>query len=56
MNLGKNLIILSHRRTDAEVPILWPPDGNSQLIGRDSDAGKDWRQKEKTAADKEMFG
>ena len=41
---------------EAEVPILWPPDGNSQLIGRDSDAGKDWRQKEKMAADKEMFG
>ena len=30
-------------RTDAEVeaPILWPPDGNSQLIGKASDAGKD---------------
>ena len=33
-------------RTDAEVPILWPPDANSQLIGKDSDAGEDWRQKE----------
>ena len=31
-------------RTDAEVeaPILWSPDGKSQLIGKDSDAGKDW--------------
>ena len=30
-------------RTDAEVeaPILWSPDGKSQLIGKDSDAGKD---------------
>jgi len=30
-------------RTDAEaeVPILWPPDGKSQLIGKDPDAGKD---------------
>ena len=30
-------------RTDAEAetPILWPPDGKSQLIGKDSDAGKD---------------
>ena len=29
-------------RTDvkAEVPILWPPDANSQFIGKDSDAGK----------------
>ena len=28
-------------RTDAEAPILWPPDGKSQLIGKDSDAGRD---------------
>ena len=28
-------------RTDAEAPILWPPDVNSQLIGKDPDAGKD---------------
>ena len=34
-------------RTDAEAPILWPPDAKSWLIGKDSDAGKDWRQKEK---------
>jgi len=34
-------------RTDAEVeaPILWPPDEKSQLIRKDSDARKDWRQK-----------
>ena len=42
-------------RTDdeAEAPILWPPDVKSQLIGKDSDAGKDWRQKEKGAAEDE---
>ena len=36
-------------RTDAEAeaPILWPPDAKSQLIGKDPDAGKDWRQEEK---------
>ena len=28
-------------RTDAEAPILWPPDLKSQLIGKDPDAGKD---------------
>ena len=28
-------------RTDAEAPILWPPDVKSQVIGKDSDAGKD---------------
>ena len=33
------------RRTDAESegPILWQPDTKSQLIGKDPDAGKDWR-------------
>ena len=25
----------------AEAPILWPPDAKIQLIGKDSDAGKD---------------
>ena len=44
------------RRTDAEAeaPILRPPDTESQLIGKDPDAGKDWRQKEKRAAEVEM--
>ena len=32
-------------RTDAEVPIVWPPDAKSQVIGKDHDAGKDWRQR-----------
>ena len=32
---------------EAEAPILWPPDTKSQLIGKDPDTGKDWRQKEK---------
>ena len=41
-------------RVDAEAPILWPPDVKSQLIGKDSDAGKDWRQKEKGATENEM--
>ena len=41
-------------RTDAEAPILWPHDSKSQLIGKDPDAGKDWSQKEKKAAEDEM--
>ena len=28
-------------RTDAETPVLWSPDGKTQLIGKDPDAGKD---------------
>ena len=43
-------------RTDAEDPILWPPDVNSQLIGKDPHAGKDWGQEEKGAREEEMVG
>ena len=41
-------------RTDVEAPILWPPDVDSWLIGKDPDAEKDWRQKEKRAAEDEI--
>ena len=45
-------------RTDAETeaPIFWPPDAKSWLIGKDPDAGKDWRQEEKGATEDEMIG
>ena len=39
---------------EAEDPILWPPDVKSQLTGKDPDAGKDWRQKEKWAPEVEI--
>ena len=43
-------------RTDAETeaPILWPPDAKSQLIRKDPDTGKDWRQEEKRMTEDEM--
>ena len=41
-------------RSKTEAPKLWPPDGKSQLIGKDPDAGKDWTQKNKGAAEDEM--
>ena len=37
-------------------PILWPPDVKNWLIWKDSDAGKDWRQKEKRTTEDEMVG
>ena len=45
-------------RTDAEAetPVLWPPHRISWLIGKDSDAGRDWRQEEKGMTDDEMAG
>ena len=36
--------------------LLWPPDVNSWLIGKDPDAGKDWRQEEKGTTEDEMVG
>ena len=40
--------------TEAKGPIFWPPDGNSQITGKDTDAGKDWRQEEKAVTEDEM--
>ena len=39
-----------------EAPVLWPPDAKSRLIGKDPDAGKDWRQEKKKATENEMVG
>ena len=41
-------------RTDAEAPILWPPDVNNWLIWKHPDARKDWRQEEKGMTGEEM--
>ena len=44
-------------RTDAEAetPVLWPPDSKNWVIGKDPDAGKDWRWEEKGTTEDEMF-
>jgi len=41
---------------EAETPILWPPDARNWLLGKDPDAGKDWRQEEKGTTEDEMVG
>ena len=43
-------------RTDAEAPILWPPDTKNWLIWKDFSAGKDWRQEEKRMTSDKMVG
>ena len=43
-------------RTDAEIPIIWPPDAKSWLTGKDSDAGKHWGQEETGVTEDEMAG
>ena len=40
----------------AETPVLWPPHAKSCLIGKDSDAGRDWGQEEKGMTENEMAG
>ena len=48
-------IFIGRTDTEAKTPILWPPDANSQLTGKDPDAGKDRRQ-EKRATEDEVVG
>ena len=40
----------------AETPVLWPPHAERWLIGKDSDAGRDWGQEEKGTTEDEMAG
>ena len=40
----------------AETPVLWPPHVKSWLIGKDSDAGRDWGREEKGMTEDEMAG
>ena len=49
-------IFIGRTDAEAETPIFWPPDGKSWLIGKDPDAGKDWRQEKKGTTEDEMAG
>ena len=49
-------IFIGKTDTEAEVPVLWPPDAKSWLIGKDPDAGKDWEQEEKGVTEDQMVG
>jgi len=53
---NQSWIIIGSTDVEAETPILWPPDANNWLIGKDPDAGKDWRQEEKRMTEDEMVG
>ena len=44
---NQSWIFIGKTDAEAETPILWPPDAKNWLIGKDPDAGKDWRQEEK---------
>ena len=49
-------IFIGRTDAEAEAPILWPPDVKSQLIGKNPDAGKYWKQEEKGMTEDQMVG
>ena len=52
---NQSWIFTERSDAEAEAPIIWPPDGKSQLIGKDPDAGKGGKQKEKSVAEDKMI-
>jgi len=53
---NQSWIFIGRTDTEAETPILWPPDAKNWLIGKDPDAGKEWRWEEKGMTEDEMVG
>jgi len=53
---NQSWVFIGTTDVEAETPILGPPDERNWLIGKDPDAGKDWRQKEKGTKEDEMIG
>ena len=51
---NQSLIFIGRTDTEAETPIVWPPNGKNWFIGKDPDAGKDWRQEEKGMVEDDM--
>ena len=51
---NQSWIFIGRTDAEAETPILWPPDAKNWLIGKDPDAGKDWRWEEKGITEDEM--
>ena len=49
-------VFIGRTDAEAETPVLWPPHAKSWLIGKDPDAGKDWRREEKGMTEDEMVG
>ena len=49
-------VFIGRTDVEAETPILWLPDVKSWLIGKEPDAGKDWRWEEKETTEDEMVG
>ena len=50
---NQSWVFFGRNDAKAETPVLWPPHAKSWLIGKDSDAGNDWRQEEKQTTEDE---
>ena len=50
----KSWVFFGRNDAKAETPLLWPPHTKSWLIGKDSDAGRDWGQEDKGTTEDEM--
>ena len=56
-NLGdQSWVFFGRNDAKVETPVLWPPHGKSWLIGKDSDAGRDWGKEVKGTTEDEMAG
>ena len=53
---NQSWIFIGRIDAEAETPILWPSDAKNWLIGKDPDAGKDWKHEEKGMTEDEMAG
>ena len=53
---NQSWIFIGRTDVEAETPILWPSDAKNWLIGKDPDAGKDWRREEKGMTEDEIVG
>jgi len=53
---NQSWIFIGRTNVEAETLILWPPDAKNWLLGKDPDAGKDWRQEENGTTEDEMIG
>ena len=53
---NQSWIFIGRTDVEAETPIIWTPDAKNWLIGKEPDAGKDWRQEKKGMTQDEMVG
>ena len=52
---NQSWIFIGRTDAEAEIQIIWPPDAKNWLIGKDPDAGKNWRQEEKGTTENKML-